>query len=89
MFIQKTNKDECKNYKICYSSKTDYDVEKWKDLFEYNPNDQTDDFGVFKDFVTIGKKIEGMNHLYLAKYNKNTKLFDTPFSVPRPKDHMV
>lgn len=41
-------------------------MDQWKDLFIYNPSDYIEDFGVFKDFITIGKKVEGMDHLLIS-----------------------
>lgn len=68
-FYIMTNKDEATNFKImkCPESATSY--ENWIDFIDHREDVLLEDFSIYKDFVVIEERINGLNKIRIKRWD--------------------
>ncbi|MEZ4909386.1 MAG: S9 family peptidase [Saprospiraceae bacterium] len=76
-----TNKDGAQNFKIMSTPEGATNVENWKDHLPYNPAIFTEDFDLFKDFMVVSERVDGLTKLHVIPWNgigEHYVTFDEP-----------
>ena len=64
-----TNKDGAQNFKIMATPEDATAVENWKDHLPYNPKIFTENFDLFKDFMVVSERVDGMTKLHVIPWS--------------------
>lgn len=76
-----TNTDGAKNFKIMSCPEYSTNKQNWKDFIPYNPSVFTGGFEIFKDFMVISERKNGMNAIKIKPWNNKNEhyiAFDEP-----------
>jgi oligopeptidase B len=73
-----TNKDGATNFKLMYCSEKATSKENWKELIAHRPNVFLEDIEIFKNFLVLSERSEGLNKLRITSWDKK-KDFYLPF----------
>src|SRR5690606_26643858 len=80
-FFIRTNLD-AKNFKVVETSVTQTGKENWKDLIPARDNVLVEDIDIFKDYLVISERKEGLTHLRIKPWDLNVKDHYISFQDP-------
>ncbi len=64
-----TNKDDATNFKIMKSPEGETSIEHWTDFINHREDVLLEDFSIYKDFIVIEERINGLNKIRIKKWN--------------------
>ncbi|NBL65092.1 prolyl oligopeptidase family serine peptidase [Flavobacterium sp. NST-5] len=74
-----TNKDEATNFKIMVTSETATKKDNWKDVISHREEVLVEDFEIFKDYLVVGERENGLNKIRIMPWN-GEKEYYLPFN---------
>ncbi len=66
-----TNKDNAKNFKLMKTSVNKTEKEYWKDIIPHREDTLLEDFSIFKDFLVIEERNDGLNKIRIKKWDES------------------
>jgi oligopeptidase B len=66
----RTNKDGATNFKVMRTPLNATSKENWEDFVEYNPAILTEGFSLFKDFMVVSERKEGITQLHVRPWGE-------------------
>ncbi len=73
-FYIQTNKD-AKNFKVMTTSEDNTSVENWKDLVPHRTDVLVEDFTLFRDFIAVSERKDGLTRIQIMDKNGNNSHF--------------
>lgn len=70
-----TNKDDAFNFKIMITPEGKTTVENWKDMIPHRKEVLVEDFEIFKDFLVISERTNGLTQIRIKKWNDATDYY--------------
>lgn len=77
-FYVLTNLDNATNFKLCKTAEEKTDKEYWKDIIEHRDNVLLEDIDIFKDFLVVSERANGLNKIRIIRWD-NTEDYYLPF----------
>ncbi len=74
-----TNKDKATNFKLMSSSLTATSKENWEIVLEHREDVLLEDIDIFKDYLVVSERTNGLNELRIIPWDKNTPEYYLPF----------
>ncbi len=65
-----TNKDNAKNFKVMKTPENKTNKENWVDVISHRKNVLIEDLEIFKDFLVLGERENGLNKVRIMSWNK-------------------
>lgn len=70
-----TNKDGAKNFKLMVTPVNQFQAENWKDLIPHDENVLLEYFDLFKDFLVVMERKNGLRQILIRKWKDNSEHF--------------
>ncbi|WP_196888907.1 S9 family peptidase [Aureivirga sp. CE67] len=70
-----TNKDNSINFKIVKTPENATTVENWVDVIPHDENILIEDFSIFKDYLVIEDRFEGLNRVRIKRWDETEDYF--------------
>jgi oligopeptidase B len=64
-----TNKDDATNFKLMKTSEKATSMENWKDLIPHREDVLLEDIEIFKDYLVLGERSNGLNKIRIMPWN--------------------
>jgi oligopeptidase B len=77
-FYVLTNTDKATNFKLMKTSELATTKENWKELIPYREDVLLEDVDIFKDFLVVSERSNGLNQIYIKPWNEQ-KGYYLPF----------
>jgi len=74
-FYIMTNKDGAKNFKIMQAPVKSFTVENWKDLIPHDEEVLIESFDIFKNFLVVQERQNGLNQILVRKWADSSSHF--------------
>jgi oligopeptidase B len=74
-FYIMTNKDGAKNFKIMQAPVKSYTVDHWKDLIPHDEEVLIENFDIFKNFLVVQERQNGLNQILVRKWADSSSHF--------------
>jgi oligopeptidase B len=78
-FYIMTNKDEAFNFKVMKTAIGTPQMENWVDLIPHNPKSLLEDLDIFKEFMVVTDRFNGLNRIRIKSWDGTVDYF-LPFS---------
>lgn len=64
-----TNKDDATNFKLMKTPEKATSMENWKDLIPHREDVLLEDIEIFKDYLVLGERSNGLNKIRIMPWN--------------------
>lgn len=70
-----TNKDDAINFKLMKTSEENTDKKFWKDVLPHRKDVLLEDISIFKDFLVVEERSNGLNKIRIMKWDKSEDFY--------------